>query len=141
MLAQTDAPSPASSPKRLTWRTCRCIVLLAMAAGVILAALRPVWFAPPLLPYTPLHYLGLALMRVPILGGCAILRPFGGCRAPARLFTLGMLVNLVWGILSGPNLGTEMLSPFRVLDCRNEPLPGNRMRYNCTSPAFFASTT
>ena len=108
---------------------------------MILAALRPVWFAPPLLPYTPLVYLGLALVWVPVLGGCAILRPIGGCRDPARPFILGLLVSLVWGILSGPSLGAEMLSPLRVLNRRSEPLPGNQTRYTCISTAFFASTT
>lgn len=112
-----------------------------MGAGVILATLRPVWLAPPLLQYTPLIYLSLALAWLPVLGVCAILRPIGGWRNSVKLVILGLLVCLLWGILSGPSLGAEMLSRFRDLNCRTEQLLGSQTRYTCTSTGFFAYTT
>ena len=112
-----------------------------MGAGVILATLRPVWLAPPLLQHTPLIYLSLALAWLPVLGVCAILRPIGGWRNSVKLVILGLLVCLLWGILSGPSLGAEMLSRFRDLNCRTEQLLGSQTRYTCTSTVFFAYTT
>ena len=107
-----------------------------MGAGVILATLRPVWLAPPLLQHTPLIYLSLALAWLPVLGVCAILRPIGGWRNSVKLVILGLLVCLLWGILSGPSLGAEMLSRFRDLNCRTEQLLGSQTRYTCTSTVF-----
>ncbi len=141
MSTQKDALPSAPPPKQFTWKTCNKIVLLVMGAGVILATLRPVWLAPPLLQYTPLIYLSLALVWLPVLSVCAILRPIGGWRNPVKLVVLGLLVSLLWGTLSCPSLGTEMWAPLRVLNCRTEPLPGNQTRYTCTSTGVFVYTT
>jgi hypothetical protein len=141
MFVSDNKPTP-TSVSRPTWRRCAFIVLLTMGVGTALAAWRPVWLAPPLLPYTPLVYLALLLAWLPVLIICALRRPSGKPRTLVLIVAIGLLVSLSWCALTGPRAGFSLLfGAADTVDCQEELLPEGWVRYTCTRSFFYETDT
>jgi hypothetical protein len=134
---------PQSTPERPrpTWTQCTIVIFITMAAGVAFYLWRPLLLAPPRLELTGAVYLLAAMLWFPVLVVCLLLRPTGSTRHTLVLVLVGFFLSFLLCSLIPTRslpLGT-MLVP--VLDCEDEPLPGNRVRYTCVADRMFYADT
>ena len=120
---------------RPTWKQCNKRVVAVMLVGMGLMALWPVWLAPPLLAYTPVIYLALALAWLPTLIICALLRPTGERHGVVLLIVIGIFGLFVVLALVGPNGGVLGIMPS---DCQREVIQQGTIRYTCKQPILRA---
>ncbi len=138
MTEQTDV---TAASRWLTWTRCGWIVTLVMLVGVGLAATRPVWLAPPRVDLTPLVYLILAFLWLPVLIICALLRPAGRARIGVLVLVMGLLVSGGWCAFFNVNAGWRPLLG-STFQCRTEPIPETALvRHTCTRSAMFLIET
>jgi hypothetical protein len=129
--------------KQWMWSQAMWIVLGAMGVGVALSLalmVMHIWLAPPYLTYTYYLYPLVTLLWLPAWLIVTALRPGGDRRVPLRLLAMGIVVSVLFWLLSVPALFGSGISQTLDKQCQRAAANG-WVTYICANTDALAQTS
>lgn len=132
--------TPLSGNRRLTWTQALLVVFGAALIGAGLGWWQPIWLAPPNFHYTPLMYLVIELLWVPLL----VILSRQNLAAAKHLWISCLTVLIMLGVVGITLVMTGGQAFFFMADtpdeaqiCRTEILADHQVRYTCQRSILF----